>query len=167
MDTLAAFTPATNSPSPAPSGPVLTSIYGEYIQIQLPAAVTVNNYNPLVVGSVHCFVVLLIRKQKPYARPRASDVQSGSMPGFERESCGLKTTYEQNSETKNSTARIYLLKHSCRGEGDWSSGMIPASGAGGREFDSRITPKKFLFCDVSAGWVGSLRVRPPSGILCA
>jgi hypothetical protein len=25
-------------------------------------------------------------------------------------------------------------------EGDWSSGMIPASGAGGREFDSRITP---------------------------
>jgi hypothetical protein len=26
-------------------------------------------------------------------------------------------------------------------EGDWSSGMIPASGAGGREFDSRITPK--------------------------
>jgi hypothetical protein len=24
--------------------------------------------------------------------------------------------------------------------GDWSSGMIPASGAGGREFDSRITP---------------------------
>ena len=35
----------------------------------------------------------------------------------------------------------------CRGlcspsklQGDWSSGMIPASGAGGREFDSRITP---------------------------
>jgi hypothetical protein len=26
-------------------------------------------------------------------------------------------------------------------EGDWSSGMIPASGAGGREFDSRITPR--------------------------
>jgi hypothetical protein len=25
-------------------------------------------------------------------------------------------------------------------KGDWSSGMIPASGAGGREFDSRITP---------------------------
>ena len=25
-------------------------------------------------------------------------------------------------------------------QGDWSSGMIPASGAGGREFDSRITP---------------------------
>ena len=24
--------------------------------------------------------------------------------------------------------------------GDWSSGMIPALGAGGREFDSRITP---------------------------
>ena len=24
--------------------------------------------------------------------------------------------------------------------GDWSSGMIPASGAGGHEFDSRITP---------------------------
>ena len=28
----------------------------------------------------------------------------------------------------------------CRLLGDWSSGMIPASGAGGREFDSRITP---------------------------
>ena len=30
--------------------------------------------------------------------------------------------------------------------GDWSSGMIPALGAGGREFDSRITP---LFVHVS------------------
>jgi hypothetical protein len=29
-------------------------------------------------------------------------------------------------------------------KGDWSSGMIPASGAGGRGFDSRITPS-FLF----------------------
>ena len=29
--------------------------------------------------------------------------------------------------------------------GDWSSGMIPALGAGGREFDSRITPN-FCFC---------------------
>ena len=28
--------------------------------------------------------------------------------------------------------------------GDWSSGMIPASGAGGRGFDSRIAPP-FLF----------------------
>jgi hypothetical protein len=28
----------------------------------------------------------------------------------------------------------------CTKLGDWSSGMIPASGAGGREFDSRITP---------------------------
>jgi hypothetical protein len=28
--------------------------------------------------------------------------------------------------------------------GDWSSGMIPASGAGGREFDSRITPRFFF-----------------------
>ena len=28
--------------------------------------------------------------------------------------------------------------------GDWSSGMIPASGAGGREFDSRITPESNL-----------------------
>jgi hypothetical protein len=26
------------------------------------------------------------------------------------------------------------------GMGDWSSGMIPALGAGGHEFDSRITP---------------------------
>ena len=32
--------------------------------------------------------------------------------------------------------------------GDWSSGMIPALGAGGREFDSRITPPFvfFSFC---------------------
>ena len=29
--------------------------------------------------------------------------------------------------------------------GDWSSGMIPALGAGGREFDSRITPSFCLF----------------------
>jgi hypothetical protein len=29
--------------------------------------------------------------------------------------------------------------------GDWSSGMIPASGAGGRGFDSRITPPYFVF----------------------
>ena len=29
--------------------------------------------------------------------------------------------------------------------GNWSSGMIPASGAGGHEFDSRITPI-FLLC---------------------
>ena len=29
--------------------------------------------------------------------------------------------------------------------GDWSSGMIPASGAGGREFDSRITPCGVMF----------------------
>ena len=29
--------------------------------------------------------------------------------------------------------------------GDWSSGMIPALGAGGREFDSRITPTFFFF----------------------
>ncbi len=35
-------------------------------------------------------------------------------------------------------AREHLLES--RSLGDWSSGMIPASGAGGREFDSRITP---------------------------
>jgi hypothetical protein len=28
--------------------------------------------------------------------------------------------------------------------GNWSSGMIPASGAGGREFDSRIAPVFFV-----------------------
>ena len=28
-------------------------------------------------------------------------------------------------------------------QGDWSSGMIPASGAGGRGFDSPITPYIF------------------------
>ena len=33
-------------------------------------------------------------------------------------------------------------------EGDWSSGMIPALGAGGREFDSRITP--FCYPDPEA-----------------
>ena len=30
------------------------------------------------------------------------------------------------------------------GVGDWSSGMIPALGAGGREFDSLITPTFLL-----------------------
>jgi hypothetical protein len=33
--------------------------------------------------------------------------------------------------------------------GDWSSGMIPALGAGGREFDSRITPDILGFCFLS------------------
>ena len=33
-----------------------------------------------------------------------------------------------------------LLRPHGADEGDWSSGMIPALGAGGREFDSRITP---------------------------
>jgi hypothetical protein len=33
-----------------------------------------------------------------------------------------------------------LLRPHGANEGDWSSGMIPALGAGGREFDSRITP---------------------------
>ena len=34
--------------------------------------------------------------------------------------------------------------------GDWSSGMIPALGAGGREFDSRITPVFWyvFFCKI-------------------
>ena len=32
------------------------------------------------------------------------------------------------------------LASACMLLGDWSSGMIPASGAGGHEFDSRITP---------------------------
>jgi len=42
--------------------------------------------------------------------------------------------------------------------GDWSSGMIPASGAGGRGFDSRITPF-FSMRDESGGptW------QPPGG----
>ena len=35
--------------------------------------------------------------------------------------------------------------------GDWSSGMILASGARGREFDSRITPYIFLIFFISAG----------------
>jgi hypothetical protein len=34
-------------------------------------------------------------------------------------------------------------------KGDWSSGMIPASGAGGHEFDSRITP--CFFADTGRG----------------
>src|SRR6185312_10788473 len=38
--------------------------------------------------------------------------------------------------------------------GDWSSGMIPALGAGGREFDSRITP---FYCTVfSVGGVAQM-----------
>jgi hypothetical protein len=35
--------------------------------------------------------------------------------------------------------------------GDWSSGMIPALGAGGREFDSRITPFFVFFVVHLAG----------------
>ena len=35
--------------------------------------------------------------------------------------------------------------------GDWSSGMIPALGAGGHEFDSRITPFVF-FLFVGPPW---------------
>ena len=31
----------------------------------------------------------------------------------------------------------------CGREGQWSRGMIPASGAGGREFDSLLTPYFF------------------------
>ena len=37
--------------------------------------------------------------------------------------------------------------------GDWSSGMIPASGAGGRGFDSRITPPCFFFLAFVKGFV--------------
>ena len=40
-------------------------------------------------------------------------------------------------------------------EGDWSSGMIPALGAGGHEFDSRITP--FCLHSLTSGismWTG-------------
>jgi hypothetical protein len=37
-------------------------------------------------------------------------------------------------------------------KGDWSSGMIPASGAGGREFDSRITPF-FVVPDTVSEWL--------------
>ena len=33
----------------------------------------------------------------------------------------------------------------CMHLGDWSNGMILASGARGREFDSRITPSFFFF----------------------
>ena len=38
----------------------------------------------------------------------------------------------------NMTLALDLHMHSS--QGDWSSGMIPASGAGGRGFDSPITP---------------------------
>ena len=32
-------------------------------------------------------------------------------------------------------------------KGRWSSGMIPALGAGGRGFNSRTAPLHFFFCD--------------------
>ena len=48
---------------------------------------------------------------------------------------------ESNSRPLAPKARIIPLDQSPIHElGDWSSGMILASGARGREFDSRITP---------------------------
>ena len=46
---------------------------------------------------------------------------------------------ESNSRPLAPKARIIPLDQSPM-LGDWSSGMILASGARGREFDSRITP---------------------------
>ena len=40
--------------------------------------------------------------------------------------------------------------------GDWSSGMILASGARGREFDSRITPFLHIVGDWSSGMIPAL-----------
>ena len=34
-------------------------------------------------------------------------------------------------------------------KGQWSRGMIPASGAGGREFDSLLTPRFGLLADLT------------------
>jgi hypothetical protein len=42
------------------------------------------------------------------------------------------------------------MRSNCGQEGDWSSGMIPALGAGGREFDSRITPFLFAYFPLPA-----------------
>ncbi len=42
--------------------------------------------------------------------------------------------------------------------GDWSSGMIPASGAGGRGFDSRITPPCFFLGFVNGVFSGEVLV---------
>ena len=47
--------------------------------------------------------------------------------------------------------------------GDWSSGMIPALGAGGREFDSRITPFFFLArIRIERSWSSGYDRRLPS-----
>ena len=55
--------------------------------------------------------------------------------------CGDRT---RDQSIKSRTLYLTELRrpvfHRDLSEGDWSSGMIPASGAGGREFDSRITP---------------------------
>ena len=50
----------------------------------------------------------------------------------------MKTTYP--NQLDYAEAIHSPSAHSEPSLGDWSSGMIPALGAGGREFDSRITP---------------------------
>ena len=42
-----------------------------------------------------------------------------------------------------------------KSKGQWSSGMIPALGAGGRGFNSRLAPflfYRFFVCDKKASW---------------
>jgi hypothetical protein len=71
----------------------------------------------------------------------------------ETKKTGATATRFELARAEPSRFRICLLNHSDTLPpsfeqilGDWSSGMIPALGAGGREFDSRITPFLFL-CD--------------------
>ena len=45
--------------------------------------------------------------------------------------------------------KFYYIITLYKVQGQWSSGMIPALGAGGRGFDSLLTPAAFFnFCDL-------------------
>ena len=84
--------------------------------------------------------------EKKLIRQRRDLNSRGHSPvDFESTSLTTRTRCLQQSEAG---VQLYYNKslpsHQGLLVGDWSSGMIPALGAGGREFDSRITPVSFF-----------------------